>query len=56
VSQILINAYLTEIDRLRRVSGTNTEQVIREAFKDLLKDWSRQKDLVFVAEHTLGSN
>ncbi len=56
MSQILINAYLTEIDRLRRVSGTNTEQVIREAFKDLLKAWSRQQNLVFVAEHGLASN
>jgi predicted helicase len=56
MSQILINAYLTEIDRLRRVSGTNTEQVIREAFKDLLKGWSRQQGLVFLAEHGLASN
>lgn len=55
MSQILINAYLSEIDRLKRVSGTSTEQVIREAFKDLLKAWSRQNDLVFLAEHSLGT-
>ncbi len=55
MSQILINAYLTEIDRLRRISGTNTEQVIREAFKDLLKAWSRQQGLVFLAEHGMGT-
>lgn len=56
MSQLLINAYLAEIDLLRRVSGTSTEQVIREAFKDLLKAWSRQANLVFLAEQALGTN
>lgn len=56
MSQLLINAYLAEINRLKQVSGTKTEQVIREAFKDLLKAWSRQNNLVFVAEHSYGTN
>ena len=37
MSQILINAYLSELDRIKRISGSLSEQVIREAFKDLLK-------------------
>ncbi len=55
MSQILINAYLSELDRIRRISGSLSEQVIREAFKDLLKAWSRQKGLVFLAEHGMAS-
>lgn len=50
MSQRLINAYLAEIDRLKRYSGTITEQVIREAFKDLLKSWSKANELHFVPE------
>ena len=33
MSQLLIQNYLAELDRLRRFSGTNSEMVIREAFK-----------------------
>lgn len=55
MSQILINAYLSELDRIRRISGSLSEQVIREAFKDLLKAWSRQQGLVFLAEHGMAS-
>ena len=51
MSQVLINRYLSELDRLRRVSGANRESVVREAFKDLLKAWGRTLDLQFVAEH-----
>jgi hypothetical protein len=50
MSEILINAYLAEIDRLRRITGRSTEQIVREAFKDLLKDWSKARGLSFVAE------
>ena len=50
MSHILVNAYLAEIDRLKRVSGKTTEQVVREAFKDLLKAWSKSAGLIFVAE------
>ncbi|MCB1380218.1 MAG: N-6 DNA methylase, partial [Alphaproteobacteria bacterium] len=51
MSQHLVNAYLNELDRLKKISGSLNEQVVREAFKDLLKAWSRQQGLVFVAEH-----
>jgi predicted helicase len=50
MSQILINAYLAEVARLKHYSGAQTEQVIREAFKDLLKAWAKARDLHFVAE------
>jgi predicted helicase len=46
----LINQFLNELDRLRSISGTNRESVVREAFKDLLKNWAKQHDLVFIAE------
>ena len=51
MSRLLINDYLAEIDRLRRYSGTSTEKVVSEAFKDLLKRWSRQAGLHFVPQH-----
>jgi hypothetical protein len=50
VSQRLINTYMAEIDRLKKFSGTSTEQVIREAFKDLLKAWAKAQTLVFIPE------
>lgn len=50
MSQRLINSYLAEIDRLKKYSGTSTEQVIREAFKDLLKNWAKANDLIFIPE------
>jgi hypothetical protein len=56
MSLILINAYLSELDRIKRISGPLSEQVIREAFKALLKAWSRQQGLVFLAEHGMASN
>lgn len=56
MSQILINAYLADLDRIKRLSGSLSEQVIREAFKDMLKAWSRQQGLVFLAEHGMASN
>ncbi len=37
MSQLLINEYLNELETLKRVSGTNTEQVIRAAFRNLLR-------------------
>jgi predicted helicase len=39
------------LDRIRSASGATRETVVREAFKDLLKQWGRQNDLVFIAEH-----
>lgn len=50
MSQILIQAYLNDLDRVRKFSGSFTENNIREAFKDLLKAWSKQNHLHFVAE------
>ena len=51
MSQILIQGYFNELDRIRAASGSTRESVVREAFKDLLKGWGRQQDLVFIAEH-----
>jgi len=51
VSQLLIQSYFNELDRIRAASGTSRETVVREAFKDLLKSWGRQRDLIFIAEH-----
>jgi hypothetical protein len=51
MSQLLINQYLGELDRLRRVSGATRESVVREAFKDLLKAWGRSLNLTFIPEH-----
>lgn len=53
MSQVLINQYLADLDRLKKVSGSRRESVVREAFKDLLKGWGRQHDLVFVPEYEL---
>lgn len=55
MSQLLINKYLNELAKLRRVSGTNRESVVREAFKDLLKDWAKQHDLTFIPEYEVES-
>lgn len=53
MSQLLINQYLAELDRLKRVSGEAREGIVSEAFKDLLKGWGRQHDLVFVPQYKL---
>jgi predicted helicase len=53
MSQILINRYLANLAQLKRIGGTHRESVVREAFKDLLKDWGKQHDLVFIAEYEL---
>ncbi len=50
MSKILIQHYLADLSRLRQVSGTHRESVVREAFKDLLKGYARSHDLVFVPE------
>ncbi len=55
MSQVLINQYLGELDRLKKVGGTHRESVVREAFKDLLKGWGRQHDLTFIPEYKLDS-
>ncbi|HPL80048.1 MAG TPA: hypothetical protein PKY40_13650, partial [Burkholderiaceae bacterium] len=53
MSQILINDYLKQLDLIKRASGSQRETIVREAFKDLLKSWGRQHDLVFLAEYPL---
>ncbi len=55
MSQVLINQYLAELDRLKKVGGTHRESVVREAFKDLLKGWGKQHELVFIPEYKLDS-
>ena len=53
MSQLLINDYLKQLDLIKRTSGSSRETIIREAFKDLLKSWSKQQSLVFLAEYPL---
>jgi predicted helicase len=53
MSRILIQQYLNQLRDLRTVSGTHREMVVREAFKDLLKDWARAHDLIFVPEYEI---
>jgi hypothetical protein len=50
MSQLLIQGYFNEIDRLKKYSGTSTEGVISEAFKDLLKAWARREHLIFISQ------
>ncbi len=38
MSQQLVNQYLSEIDRLRKISGLSNEQIIRPAFRRLLAE------------------
>jgi predicted helicase len=51
MSQLLIQHYLNDLQTLRRVSGTSRESVVREAFKTLLKDWGKLRDLIFIPEY-----
>lgn len=51
MSALLVQAYLNEIDRIRRFSGVVNEQVIRPAFRRLLDDWSKAQKLVFLEEY-----
>ena len=53
MGQLLIQQYLNQLRDLRRVSGTRRETVVREAFKDLLKDWGRAQNLIFVPEYEI---
>jgi len=53
MSQQLITRYLNDLSDLRRASGEVRESVVREAFKTLLKDWGRLKNLIFVPEYRI---
>ena len=55
MSSVLIQQYLAELSRLRQISGTHRESVVREAFKDLLKSWGRSRDLFFQPEYEIES-
>ena len=48
MSQILINQYLNDLERYKKFSGSMSEGVISEAFKDLLKAWARSSNLHFI--------
>lgn len=51
MSQLLVQNYLNEIDRLRKFSGVSNEQVIRPAFRRLLDSWAASQKLVFLEEY-----
>lgn len=53
MSQLLIQHYLNQLADRRKISGTNREMVVREAFKDLLKGYARSHDLVFIPEYEI---
>ncbi len=53
MSQLLIQHYLNDLSDLRRISGEARESVVREAFKTLLKDWGRSRDLIFIPEYKI---
>lgn len=51
VGQLLIQSYYNDISRLKQISGSKRESVVREAFKDLLKAWGKSAGLTFIPEH-----
>ena len=51
MSQLLVQNYLNEIDRLRKFSGQTNEQVLRRAFARLLDSWANSQKLVFLEEY-----
>jgi predicted helicase len=55
MSQLLIQQYLNQLSTLKKVSGSQRESVLREAFKDLLKGWARSRDLHFIPEYEIES-
>lgn len=53
MSRLLVDAYYNDLARLKQATGSVTEAVVGDAFKDLLKSWSRQKNFVFASEYEL---
>lgn len=53
MSEIAINAYLQEIEKLRHFGGSGNESSLRVAFHKLLANYARSKDLELVAELTI---
>ncbi|MCK1653062.1 N-6 DNA methylase [Bradyrhizobium sp. 149] len=48
-----IRRYLNELSDLRRVSGEARESIVSEAFKTLLKEIGKTKELVFIPQYRL---
>ena len=55
MSEIAINEYLRELEKLKRISGKPNEQSISIAFHKLLSTYARSKDLELVAQVSLRS-
>jgi len=53
MSQLLIQQYLNDLAKLRKVSGSSREGVVSEAFKDLLKGYARQHGLTFISQYKI---
>ncbi|NBU85083.1 MAG: hypothetical protein EBS21_10995 [Sphingomonadaceae bacterium] len=53
MSRQFIHEYRAELDRMRAISGSRRESVLRDAFKMLLQRWGRGQDLLLVPEHSL---
>jgi len=53
MSQLLINDYLKQLDVIKRVSGSQRETIVREAFKDLLKSDPAAGSITLDSETTL---
>jgi predicted helicase len=51
MSQLLINQFLNDLDRLRTASGRRRETIVSEAFKDLLKNSAKSHDLFFIPQY-----
>lgn len=53
MSQLLINDYLKQLDVIKRVSGSQRETIVREAFKDLPKSDPAAGSITLDSETTL---
>lgn len=53
MSRQLIHEYRADLDRMKAISGSRRESVLRDAFKTLLYRWGRSQDLLLVPEHSL---
>lgn len=50
MSAILVNKFLAELDRIKKMSGTLNEQTIRPAFRSMLRAWANSQDLFLLEE------
>jgi predicted helicase len=53
MSLSLVQTFLNDLDRIKKISGSLNEGAISEAFKDLLKAWARQQNLLFTAQYDM---